>query len=150
MMRFATRCTCPAGPKRTPIELDFVMDALANGRRPRCLTIVDDFTQRGECLEIVVGPWHLGWILCTMLDTICQFRVRPRWFGPIKARNHQPSADVVAYGRGVDRSVIAAAKNDAECYIESFNGNFAMSASISLLQQPPARTEQGSRIGNVM
>ncbi len=31
-------------------SMDFVMDSLANGRRIKCLTIVDDFTK--ECLDI--------------------------------------------------------------------------------------------------
>jgi putative transposase len=33
-------------------SIDFVMDALASGRRIKCLTIVDDFTR--ECLDIAV------------------------------------------------------------------------------------------------
>jgi putative transposase len=33
-------------------SIDFVMDALANGRRIKCLTVVDDFTR--ECLDIAV------------------------------------------------------------------------------------------------
>ena len=32
--------------------MDFAMDALSNGRRLKCLTIVDDFTR--EAIEIVV------------------------------------------------------------------------------------------------
>jgi hypothetical protein len=32
-------------------SINFVMDALANGRRIKCLTVVDDFTR--ECLDIV-------------------------------------------------------------------------------------------------
>ena len=31
--------------------MDFVMDALCNGRRVKCLTIVDDFTK--EAIDIV-------------------------------------------------------------------------------------------------
>ncbi|UMT89401.1 transposase family protein [Paracidovorax citrulli] len=33
-------------------NLDFVSDALANGRRIKCLTITDDFTR--ECIDIAV------------------------------------------------------------------------------------------------
>jgi putative transposase len=35
--------------------MDFVMDSLSNGRRSKCLTIVDDLTK--ECLDI---PAALG------------------------------------------------------------------------------------------
>jgi len=34
--------------------MDFVMDALANSRRLKCLTCVDDFTK--ECLTILFMP----------------------------------------------------------------------------------------------
>ena len=40
-----------AGPNET-WSMDFVMDTLANGRRIKCLTVVDDFTR--ECLDIAV------------------------------------------------------------------------------------------------
>ena len=39
----------PEAPNQT-WSMDFVMDALACGRRIKCLTIVDDFTK--ECLDI--------------------------------------------------------------------------------------------------
>ena len=38
----------PTRPNET-WSIDFVMDALASGRRIKCLTIVDDFTR--ECLD---------------------------------------------------------------------------------------------------
>ncbi len=41
----------PAAPNLT-WSMDFVMDALATGRRIKCLTCVDDFTK--ECLTITV------------------------------------------------------------------------------------------------
>ena len=39
-------------------SMDFVMDALASGRRLKCLTIVDDFTK--EAIELVLEPQHHG------------------------------------------------------------------------------------------
>ncbi|KDE33231.1 transposase [Kosakonia radicincitans UMEnt01/12] len=47
----------PAGPNLT-WSIDFVMDALASGRRIKCLTCVDDFTK--ECLTISVATKHPG------------------------------------------------------------------------------------------
>lgn len=38
--------------------MDFAMDALSNGRRLKCLTIVDDFTR--EAIEIVVDHSMTG------------------------------------------------------------------------------------------
>ena len=43
-------------------SMDFVMDALANGRRLKCLTIVDDFTR--ECLDIPVDHGISGAYAC--------------------------------------------------------------------------------------
>ncbi|CPH95616.1 transposase [Burkholderia pseudomallei] len=50
-------------------SIDFVMDALSNGRRVKCLTVVDDFTK--EAVDIVVcGPLvrpkydYVLWIAC--------------------------------------------------------------------------------------
>lgn len=39
-------------------SMDFVMDSLANGRRIKCLTIVDDFSK--ECLGIPVANGTSG------------------------------------------------------------------------------------------
>lgn len=41
----------PSGPNQV-WSMDFVMDALSNGRRLKCLTIVDDFTK--EAVDLVV------------------------------------------------------------------------------------------------
>src|SRR5690554_1290186 len=42
----------PDAPNHT-WSMDFVMDSLANGRRIKCLTFVDNFTK--ECLDIPVA-----------------------------------------------------------------------------------------------
>jgi putative transposase len=57
-------------------SIDFVMDALANGRRIKCLTIVDDFTR--ECLDITVDHGISGGYVARVLEAICLFRGRPR------------------------------------------------------------------------
>lgn len=50
----------PDAPNHT-WSMDFVMDSLANGRRIKCLTIVDDFTK--ECLDIPVAMTPLSFLL---------------------------------------------------------------------------------------
>merc|ERR1712000_642130 len=56
--------------------MDFVMDALACGRRIKCLTIVDDFTK--ECLDIPVANGISGDQVARTLDAIAAFRGYPQ------------------------------------------------------------------------
>jgi transposase InsO family protein len=65
----------PSGPNEI-WSIDFVMDALANGRRIKCLTIVDDFTR--ECLDIAVDYGISGGYVARVLEAIGQFRGLPR------------------------------------------------------------------------
>ena len=51
---------------------DFVMDALANGRRIKCLTVVDDFSR--ECVDIAVDHGMGGEYVVRLLDRAAQFR----------------------------------------------------------------------------
>jgi len=55
---------------------DFVMDALANGRRIKCLTVVDDFSR--ECMDIAVGYGMGGQYVARVLDQVGQFRGYPK------------------------------------------------------------------------
>lgn len=57
-------------------SIDFVMDALANGRRIKCLTVVDDFTR--ECLDITVDFGISGEYVSRVLEHIAQFRGLPK------------------------------------------------------------------------
>ena len=50
--------------------MDFVMDALDNGRRLKCLTIVDDFTK--ESIDIVVDHSIPGLYVTRVLDQAAQ------------------------------------------------------------------------------
>jgi len=55
---------------------DFVMDALANGRRIKCLTVVDDFSR--ECVDIAVDYGMGGQYVARVLDQVGQFRGYPK------------------------------------------------------------------------
>ncbi|KAF1366647.1 putative transposase [Yokenella regensburgei] len=56
-------------------SMDFVMDALANGRRIKCLTCVDDFTK--ECLTITAAFGISGVQVTRIMDSIALFRDYP-------------------------------------------------------------------------
>ncbi len=56
-------------------SMDFVMDALASGRRIKCLTCVDDFTK--ECLTISVTFGITGIQVSRILDSVALFRGYP-------------------------------------------------------------------------
>lgn len=66
-------------------SMDFVMDALAHGRRIKCLTIVDDFTN--ECLDIPVAHEISGDQVVRTLDGIAAFRSYPK---AVSARSTKP------------------------------------------------------------
>jgi putative transposase len=56
-------------------SLDFVSDALADGRRFRVLVVVDDFTR--ECLTLVVDTSISGRRVARELDAILTARRKP-------------------------------------------------------------------------
>ena len=104
-------------------SIDFVMDALANGRRIKCLTIVDDFTR--ECLDIVVDYGISGGYVARVLDAIGQFRDLPEAIRTDQGPEFTSRAlDRWAYDCGVSLKLIAAGKPTQNAYIESFNGKF--------------------------
>lgn len=73
-------------PERVPLAVsqhvndtwsaDFVMDALANGRRIKCLTVVDDFSR--ECVDIATDYGMGGQYVTRLLDQVGQFRGYPK------------------------------------------------------------------------
>jgi len=104
-------------------SIDFVMDTLANGRRIKCLTVVDDFTR--ECLDIAVDYGISGGYVTAVLERIGQFRGLPRAVRTDQGPEFTSRAlDRWAYGQGVDLKLIAAGKPTQNAYIESFNGKF--------------------------
>ena len=102
-------------------SMDFVMDALANGRRLKIMTVVDDFTKEAVMIE----PAHslTGDDVTELLDRVAQFRGYPQ-----AVRTDQGpeftcrSFDQWAYRRGVLPLLIQPGKPAQNAYIESFNG----------------------------
>jgi putative transposase len=116
------------GQKPAPAErpnqrwsLDFVSDQLANGRRFRLLTVVDDFTR--ECLAIEVDTSLSGQRVARVLDQIGQRRGLPERVVTDNGPEFTSQAlDRWAYQRGVKQQFIEPGKPVQNAYIESFNG----------------------------
>ncbi len=119
--------------ERTPIErargpneswsMDFVSDSLANGRRVRCLAVVDDFTR--ECVAAVVDTSISGARVARELDEVIVMRGAP---ASITVDNGPEFAgrvlDEWAYRRGIRLRFIRPGKPVENAYAESFNGKF--------------------------
>jgi putative transposase len=104
-------------------SIEFVMDALASGRRIRCLTVVNDFTR--ECLDIAVDYGFSGGYVTNVLDHIAQFTGLPSAIRTDQGSEFTSRAmDRWAYGKGIDLKLITAGKPTQNAYIESFNGKF--------------------------
>jgi putative transposase len=104
-------------------SLDFVMDALANGRRIKCLTIVDDFSR--ECVDIAVDHGIGGEYVTRLLDQAGQFRGCPLAIRTDQGPEFTSRAMLAwAHGRGVRHLLNDAGKPTQNAYVESFNGKF--------------------------
>jgi putative transposase len=104
-------------------SMDFVSDGLADGRRLRCLTIVDDCTR--ECLAIEVDTSITGTRVKAVLERLAETRGLPNSI----TVDHGPEfegqvLDAWAYERLVQLSFIRPGKPNENAYIESFNGKF--------------------------
>ena len=104
-------------------SMDFVSDGLVDGRRLRCLNIVDDFTK--QCLAIEVDTSLPGKRVVAVLERLAESRGLPRSVtidnGPEFAGK---ALDEWAYSRGLHLSFIQPGKPQQNAYIESFNGKF--------------------------
>ena len=105
-------------------SLDFVSDALANGRRFRVLTVVDDFTR--ECLGLVADTSLSGLRVGRELDCIIERRgCRPL---TIVSDNGTELTSHAILRWQEERSVlwhyIAPGKPQQNGFVESFNGRF--------------------------
>ena len=104
-------------------SMDFVSDGLINGRRLRCLNIVDDCTR--ECLAIEVDTSLTGSRVKAVMERLADTRGLPKSI----TVDHGPEfegqvLDTWAYQANVQLSFIRPGKPNENAYIESFNGKF--------------------------
>lgn len=69
----------PASRPNAVWSMDFVSDALANGRRLKCLTVADDFSH--ECVDIAVDHGISGAYVVRLLPRLSRRRVDRQWPG---------------------------------------------------------------------
>ena len=104
-------------------SMDFVSDGLVDGRRLRCLNIVDDFTK--QCLSIEVDTSLPGRRVVDVLQRLAETRGLPKAVtvdnGPEFASK---ALDEWAYAKGLHLNFIQPGKPQQNAYIESFNGKF--------------------------
>ncbi len=103
--------------------MDFVHDGLADGRRLRCLTIIDDYSR--ECPHLEVATSISGERVARVLDYLAWSRGLPEEIvvdnGPEFA---SLAMDRWAYQNGVSLHFIEPGKPNQNAFIESFNRSF--------------------------
>ena len=104
-------------------SMDFVSVGMVDGRRIRCLNIVDDFTK--QCLVIKVDTPLPGQQVVQVLERSAESRGLP---DPITVDNGPEFAskalDEWAFSQGLKLNFIEPGKPQQNAYIESFNGKF--------------------------
>lgn len=104
-------------------SMDFVMDALASGRRIKRLTCVDDFTK--ECLTITAAFGISGVQVARILDSIALSQRYPETIRTDQGPEFTCRAlDQWAFEHGVELRLIQPGKPTQNGFIESFNGRF--------------------------
>jgi putative transposase len=114
--------TMPPGPNHT-WSMDFVFDALADGRPLKCLTVVDDCTK--ESVEIAVARRINGQGVADALEAVCRFRGYPTLIRTDQGPEFTGRAlDQWASANEVKLMLTQPGKPTQNAYIESFNGKF--------------------------
>lgn len=104
-------------------SMDFVADALANGRRLKCLTIADDFSH--ECIDIAVDHGISGSYVTRVLDQAACFRGYPRTVRTDNGPEFTSRAFIAwTQQHRIQHILIDPGKPTQNGYIESFNGKF--------------------------
>jgi putative transposase len=110
----------PQGPNRR-WSMDFLSDAMIDGRRFRILAVVDDFTR--ECLVLIADTSLPGLRVARELDALIAIRGRPAM---IVSDNGAELTSMAMLRWSQDRQVewhyIAPGKPTQNAFIESFNG----------------------------
>ncbi len=115
-----TPMVIPQGPNQR-WSLDFLSDALTDGRRFRILAVVDDFTR--ECLCLVADTSLSGRRVARELDAVIAERGRPK----VCVSDNGTELTSMAILRwcqeiGIEWHYIAPGKPTQNAFIESFNG----------------------------
>ncbi len=104
-------------------SFDFVSDTLANGRRIRVLTVIDEATR--ECLALETDTSITGTRVAAVLNRIAFFRGFPKEIltdnGPEFTGN---VLSAWSYEKNIHHIFIDPGKPIQNAYIESFNGKF--------------------------
>jgi len=115
------------GPAPTPVgpterwSMDFVHDALADGRPFRVLTVVDQWSRQSPVLEVAARM--SGVTVGHALDRVLAESPRPRSITVDHGTEFQSRAlEDWAYRRGVQLDFIRPGKPIENAFIESFNG----------------------------
>ena len=104
-------------------SMDFVSDGFVDGRRLRCLNIVDDFTK--ECLAIEVDTSLPGRRVVDVLERLAETRGLPKSVTVDNGPEFISKAlDEWAYRKQLQLRFIEPGKPQQNAYIESFNGKF--------------------------
>lgn len=110
----------PQGPNQR-WSLDFVSDALSDGRRFRILAVVDDFTR--ECLCLVADTSLTGLRVARELDAVIAVRGRPA--SCVSDNGTELTSMAIlrwCQERGIGWHYIAPGKPQQNAFVESFNG----------------------------
>ncbi len=103
--------------------MDFVFDALANGKPIKCLNVVDDCTK--EAVVIEAARRINGQGVADLLEAACRFRGYPATIRTDQGPEFTGrSLDRWAQANGVKLLLIQPGKPTQNAYVESFNGKF--------------------------
>lgn len=124
--KLASVARTPAVEATRPNErwaMDFVHDSLWNGRRFRCLTLVDTFTKKSLVIEVDTSL--NGVRVVRVLEGLSRLQGLPK---SIRVDNGpefiSKALDEWAYRRGVKLDFIRPGKPTDNSHVESFNGKF--------------------------
>jgi len=140
----------PQGPNQR-WSLDFLSDAMIDGRRFRILAIVDDFTR--ECLVLIADTSLPGLRVARELDTLIAIRGRPLMIASDNG-TELTSMAMLRWSKNqqIEWHYIAPGKPQQNAFVESFNarlrdellnetlfGSLAHAREISKIQTPTAQ-----------